>query len=150
MSNCSGLVSWRRGPPRMCLGFKEGGLGFQEVDQAWNGGVDLQGHSDAQAGHLAKRSSSNASWLQRGRTRLDQAWNNGGGPARPLRHSSLEDGVTTSGVVRIVDDRILNGYFDGSMKQKLDSASWLVAGLLTSSLQKEISADCKEVTKASG
>ncbi|MED6107636.1 hypothetical protein PIB30_015810 [Stylosanthes scabra] len=50
----------------------------------------------------------------------------------------------------IVEDRIPNGYFDGSLKQKLDSASWLVAGSLTSSLQKEISADCKEVTKASG
>ncbi|MED6167500.1 hypothetical protein PIB30_003472 [Stylosanthes scabra] len=47
---CSGLVTWRRGPPRMRLGFKEGRLGFQEVDQAWNSvGVDLQGHSDAQA-----------------------------------------------------------------------------------------------------
>ncbi|MED6149035.1 hypothetical protein PIB30_058676 [Stylosanthes scabra] len=41
--------------------------------------------------------------------------------------------------VKIVEDRIPNGYFDGSVKQKLDSA-----------LQKEISADCKEVTKASG
>ncbi|MED6145416.1 hypothetical protein PIB30_025053 [Stylosanthes scabra] len=41
----------------------------------------------------------------------------------------------------IVGDRIPNGYFDGSVKQKLDSASWLVAGWLTSSLQKEISVD---------
>ncbi|MED6151853.1 hypothetical protein PIB30_086309, partial [Stylosanthes scabra] len=49
----------------------------------------------------------------------------------------------------IVEDRIPNGYFNGSVKQKLDSAPWLVAGWLTSSLQKEISADCKEVTKAS-
>ncbi|MED6148827.1 hypothetical protein PIB30_056704 [Stylosanthes scabra] len=49
----------------------------------------------------------------------------------------------------IVEDRISDGYFDGSVKQKLDSASWLVAGWLTSSLQKEISVDYKEVTKAS-
>ncbi|MED6184616.1 hypothetical protein PIB30_049127 [Stylosanthes scabra] len=68
---CSGLVSWRRGPPRMHLGFKEGGLGFQEVDQAWNGG---------------------------------------GGPARPLRRSSLEDGVTASAVVRVKES---NPYFCG-------------------------------------
>ncbi|MED6184617.1 hypothetical protein PIB30_049128 [Stylosanthes scabra] len=38
LGSYSGLVSWRRGLPRMRLGFKEGGLGFQEVDQAWNGG----------------------------------------------------------------------------------------------------------------
>ncbi|MED6193901.1 hypothetical protein PIB30_023566 [Stylosanthes scabra] len=49
-----------------------------------------------------------------------------------------------------VEDRIPDGYFDGLVKQKLNSASWLVAGWLTSSLQKEINADCKEVTKASG
>ncbi|MED6108482.1 hypothetical protein PIB30_024358, partial [Stylosanthes scabra] len=50
----------------------------------------------------------------------------------------------------IVENRIPTGYFDGSVKQKLDSASWLVAWWLTSSLQKEIIADWKEVTKASG
>ncbi|MED6144231.1 hypothetical protein PIB30_013838 [Stylosanthes scabra] len=32
------VVTWRRGPPRIRLGFKEGGLDFQEVDRAWNGG----------------------------------------------------------------------------------------------------------------
>ncbi|MED6184557.1 hypothetical protein PIB30_048512 [Stylosanthes scabra] len=78
----------------------------------------------------------------------------GGGPARPLRRSSQQNALrmecTASAIVRIIDDRIPNGYFDGSVKQKLDSATWLVAGWLTSSLQKEISADCKEVTKASG
>ncbi|MED6163715.1 hypothetical protein PIB30_082708, partial [Stylosanthes scabra] len=49
----------------------------------------------------------------------------------------------------IVEDRIPNGYFADSVKQKLDSTPWLVARWLTSSLQKEIRADCKEVTKAS-
>ncbi|MED6124910.1 hypothetical protein PIB30_063406 [Stylosanthes scabra] len=76
-----------------------------------------------------------------------------------IKNTDLEVGLvvviapSTSTVLNsremIVEDRIPNEYFDGSVKQKLDSAPWLVAGWLTSSLQKEISTDCKEVTKAS-
>ncbi|MED6137010.1 hypothetical protein PIB30_061012 [Stylosanthes scabra] len=71
-----------------------------------------------------------------------------------IKNTDLEAGLvvvialSTSTVLNsremIVEDRISNGYFDGSVKQKLDSAPWLVAGWLTFSVQKEISADCKE------
>ncbi|MED6155866.1 hypothetical protein PIB30_009339 [Stylosanthes scabra] len=68
---CSGLVTWQKGPPRCVL--------------------------------ASKRADSTSK-------RLTKLGTMGGGPARPLRRSSLEDGVTASAVVRV---RESNPYFCG-------------------------------------
>ncbi|MED6131192.1 hypothetical protein PIB30_007485 [Stylosanthes scabra] len=73
---------------RQCFGL--GGLDFQEADQAWNGGGWT---CKARCVLASKRADSTSKRL----TKLGTA---GGGPTRPLRRSSLEDGVTASAVVR--------------------------------------------------